>query len=72
MMTKIPHNYSINGIKLCTIEMDEKVVPFTREELQKRIENPTQHDFVSIYDLLAGLINEINQLRDELAECSNK
>ena len=37
-MTKIPHDYSINGIKLCTIEMDEKVVPFTREELQKRIE----------------------------------
>lgn len=71
-MTKIPHSYNINGIELCTIERDEDVAPFTREELQKRIQNPIQHNFVSIYDLLAELINEINQLRDELAECSNK
>lgn len=58
-MTKKPHSYNINGIELCTIERDEDVTP-------------TQHDFVSIYDLLAELINEINQLRDELAKCSKK
>lgn len=58
-MTKIPHTYKINGIELCTIERSEDVTP-------------TQHDFVSIYDLLSELINEINQLRDELAKCSNK
>lgn len=58
-MTKKPHSYNINGIELCTIERDEDATP-------------TQHDFVSIYDLLAELINEINQLRDELAKCSKK
>lgn len=58
-MTKKPHSYNINGIELCTIERDEDVTP-------------TQHNFVSIYDLLAELINEINQLRDELAKCSKK
>lgn len=59
-MTKIPHSYNINGIEICTIEREEES------------ENSTQHNFVSIYDLLAELINEINQLRDELAKCSNK
>ena len=59
-MTKISHSYNINGIEICTIERDEES------------ENPIQHNFVSIYDLLAELINEINQLRDELAKCSNK